>query len=80
YIAAGLLLGLAIFSSVEATRPSWTFAALNWLAGLLMIGIYYWIILAINSSLAGGDPEADLTDDEPTPTAPDPYGDRGGRF
>lgn len=77
YIAAGLLLGLAIFSSVEANRPSWTFAAANWVAGLAMIGIYYWIIVAMNSALRRGEPEPleDLADDEPVPTA-ESYGDR----
>lgn len=77
YVAAGLLLGLAIFSSVEADRPSWTFAALNWVAGLAMIGIYYWIIIAMNAALRLGEPEPldDLPDDDPLPT-PEPYVDR----
>lgn len=67
YIASGLLLGLAIFSSVEANRPSWTFAAINWVAGLAMIGIYYWIILAINAALARGQSDSasdDLVEDD----------------
>jgi hypothetical protein len=72
YIASGLLLGLAIFSSVEANRPSWTFAAINWVAGLSMIGIYYWIILAINTALARGQADSaadDLADDDAPPPA-----------
>lgn len=77
YVAAGLLLGLAIFSSVEANRPSWNFAVANWIASLAMIGIYYWIILAINAALSADDPEAaiDYPEEEPLPTR-DPFTDR----
>jgi len=69
YLTSGLLLGLAIFSSVEANRPSWTFAAASWVAGFVLIGIYYWIIVAINQALARGQTDAsdDLADDEPPP-------------
>lgn len=83
YIAAGLLLGLALFSSVEATRPSWTFAAINWLASLSMIGVYYWIILAMNKALHAGEPEAllDLQDEDLPPPGPDAFTGRpAGKF
>jgi len=83
YIAAGLLLGLALFSSVEATRPSWTFAAINWLASLVMIGVYYWIIVAMNKALHAGDQDAllDLQEEELPPPGPDAFsGGRPGKF
>jgi hypothetical protein len=83
YIAAGLLLGLALFSSVEANRPSWTFAAINWIASLAMIGVYYWIIVAMNKALHAGDQEAllDLQDDDLPPPGPDAFLDRSsGKF
>ena len=51
YIATGLLLGLAIFSSAQAGDASWTFSAVNWVANLAMIGIYYWIIVAVSAEL-----------------------------
>ena len=47
YVMSGLLLGLAIFSSIRAGDPSWTFSAANWLANLAMIGVYYWIAMAL---------------------------------
>ena len=83
YIAAGLLLGLALFSSVEANRPSWTFAAVNWIASLAMIGVYYWIIVAMNKALHAGDQEAllDLLEEELPPPGPDAFSGRpSGKF
>lgn len=83
YIAAGLLLGLALFSSVEANRPTWTFAAINWLASIAMIGVYYWIIVAMNRVLHAGEPDAllDLQDEDLPPPGPDAFTGRPvGRF
>ena len=51
YIASGLLLGLAIFSSPAAGRP-WTVAVENWLANLAMIAFYYWVVVAVNQALS----------------------------
>ena len=51
YVAAGLLLGLALFSSVQPNRP-WTLAALNWLAVFVMIAFYYWVARVMSVALA----------------------------
>jgi hypothetical protein len=60
YVTSGLLLGLAIFSSVRAGDPSWSFSAVNWVANLGMIGVYSWIVRALGPALA---PDDILTDD-----------------
>lgn len=73
YITSGLLLGLAVFSSIPAGPPSWLFSGANWLANLAMVGIYYWII----ASLQAPDDEMDLAppeeeegqEEEPEPDA-----------
>lgn len=72
YIATGLLLGLAIFSSVRAGDPSWTFSAVNWVANLAMIGIYYWIILTVGAFLRARRRErGPLTDELSEDEGPD---------
>jgi hypothetical protein len=47
YVTSGLLLGLAIFSSVRPADPRWNFLAGHWLANLAMIGVYYWVVVAL---------------------------------
>jgi hypothetical protein len=54
FVAAVLLLGLALFSSVNPRNPPWNFAAATWVASFAFIGAYVLIIRAINRIL--GDP------------------------
>jgi hypothetical protein len=64
YVTSGLLLGLAIFSSVRAGDPSWSFSAVNWVANLGMIGVYYWIVRALGPVLSPDDILDEETGDE----------------
>jgi hypothetical protein len=47
YILSGLLLGLALFSRVQAGDPSWKFSAINWVADLGMVAIYCWLVSSL---------------------------------
>jgi hypothetical protein len=66
FITSGLLLGLAVFSSVTPQEQRWTLALSGWLILLVMTGAYYWMIGVINSSLNGGhrEPEHYSEDDD----------------
>lgn len=65
YVAAGLLLGLALFSAVQPNRP-WTLAALNWLAIFVMIAFYSWVARTISRALSFYRREPDLLQPDET--------------
>lgn len=54
FVTSCLLLGLAVFSSVDPSNPPWTLTASSWASSFLFIAIYVWMIRAINRLL--GDP------------------------
>lgn len=73
FVISALLLGLAVFSSVDRENPPWTLTASSWVATLVFVGIYYSMIRAINRILGDNlDPDAgveesdedDLEDDD----------------
>lgn len=80
YILSGLLVGLAIFSSVQAGDPSWTFSAIAWCLNLVMIGLYYWVIVVSSAAFsAGEEPVIDVDYDSEDQAAEERVPDRFAR-
>jgi hypothetical protein len=65
FITSGLLLGLALFSSVAPHDQPWTFALSSWLIIVGMVAIYFWMIGVINHTLAAMHRESDRFSDDP---------------
>lgn len=65
FVTSCLLLGLAVFSVMDPANPPWTLTAASWVSSFLFIGIYVWMIRAINGILGDHmDPGSVLEDEE----------------
>lgn len=64
FVTSALLLGLAVFSSMGTHDSPWTLIASSWLSSFFFIGLYVWMIRAINGILGDHLDPAAIADDE----------------